>query len=364
MPLNPPWKFMAEQDQGTLCISAPPAESHLFVKPKIYCREEFPQADSEMPSTVKYFEKKVIKLQDKILLPRRIVLNNDQTMHGSSFRRRRFNYHGGLKHKGDDFFSPRRDDHKLPELQVNDPIYYVDTEHPDIYGHFLIEVLPDLWAYHLLGVNNLKVATSVKMNKDYIQMLDSIGIKSEDIIHIDRPIRAKLLYVPSVMIQRRRFVDPTGRDIFQRVKSLANLSKQIDTRRIYVSRSRAQGRGLKNEIIIEKIFEDFGFTIIHPQDLPMIDQIKIFRDAKMIAGTGGSAMHNAIYSGNDAKILILATENWFVLADSFICKEEGQLGYVFGKTIETDLDPNGRHKSEWSINPDHVKEAIKKHFSL
>ncbi|MCZ4058020.1 glycosyltransferase 61 family protein [Pantoea sp. LMR881] len=364
MSLSPPWKFLEDQDKGTICITAPAAENHEFIIPKLYCRERFPEADAEMPAIVKYNDKKVTKFENKILIPRRIVLNHDYTMHSASFRRRRFNYHGGIKHKGDDFFVPRREDHKLECREIADPLYYVDTEHPDIFGHFLIEVLPDLWAFHLIGIKNLKVATSVKMNSAYLKMLASVGIGSDQVVHIDGPIKAKTVYVPSVMIQRRRYVDPTGRDIFERIKSLANLSKQVDARRIYVSRSRAPGRGLENEKAIEAIFEGFGFTIIHPQELPMEDQIKLFRDAKMIAGTGGSAMHNAIYSGDDAKVLILATVNWFVLADAFICREEGQLGYVFGQSIENDLDPNGRHKSEWSIDPEHVKKAIKAHFSL
>lgn len=360
----PPWKYLEEQDAGKEVVSAPAAEEHPYTIPKIYGRESFPEPDAEMPVTVKYKEKRVILFRDKVLIPRRIILNSDGTVCQATFRRRRINYHGGIKHVGNDLFKPRRDDYTNQSSCVDGPIYYADTEHPDIFGHFLIEVLPDLWAFHLLGIKNLKIATSVRMNESYLKMLNAIGISSDQIVHIDGPLTVDELYVPSEMIQRRRYLDPLVRDLFSRVGKLAYNSKQVSINRVYISRTKMAGRDLENEMEVEILFEKYGFTIIHPQELSIEDQIKIFRDARYIAGTGGSAMHNAIYSENNSKVLIISNETWFVLADSFICQEEGRLGYVFGNSIEPEKYKTKRHKSRWKVSIPDVENALKVHFGL
>lgn len=364
MSLTPPWRFSDSPDAGELVAFAPAHKAMPYIVPMIYGRSEFPNADARMPDRIEYRDKKIIKYTEKTLIPRRIVLNKDGSIHSESFRRKRTNYHGGLKHKGDDLFHPRRDDYKNTHVKLDHPIYYVDTEHPDIFGHFLIEVLPDLWGFHLVKSPKLKLASSVKMSASYLKMLSTLGIFESDIIHISGPTSSDEIYMPSPAILRRRYIDPIGRDVFDRVRNLALSSSWQSKDRIYVSRSKAPGRGLENEKEVEDVFFRYGFTIIHPQEMAIEDQIKAFRDAKMIAGTGGSAMHNAIYSGKDAKVLILATDTWFVLADSFICNKKGQLGYVFGETTVDNEKLPERHKSEWVINLKEVESAILSHFSL
>jgi hypothetical protein len=65
--------------------------------------------------------------------------------------------------------------------------------------------------------------------------------------------------------------------------------------RIYLSRSKlADGnRAVANgrEALIERIFAERGFAIVHPQDLPLAGQVALVRGAQRIAGMAGSQMH-------------------------------------------------------------------------
>lgn len=62
----------------------------------------------------------------------------------------------------------------------------------------------------------------------------------------------------------------------------------IDTpERVYISRSRVAGRGLVNEPAVEDLFREKGFTIVHPQELPIEDQIRIFANARFLASGRG-----------------------------------------------------------------------------
>jgi capsular polysaccharide biosynthesis protein len=93
------------------------------------------------------------------------------------------------------------------------------------------------------------------------------------------------------------------------------------------------------------------------------DQVKLFSTAKMIAGSGGSAMHNTLFSDPQSKVLILSSTGWLVVADSLICQNEAQLGYVFGKP---EIMPHDTHRTQndWIINIDDAREAISGHFGI
>lgn len=66
--------------------------------------------------------------------------------------------------------------------------------------------------------------------------------------------------------------------------------------RIYVSRSRLRSaRCVDGEQELEALLSRAGYQIIHPQDLPLADQIAAFNRARVIVGCSGSAMHTSLF---------------------------------------------------------------------
>ena len=123
-------------------------------------------------------------------------------------------------------------------------------------------------------------------------------------------------------------------------------------------------RPLVIELAIEAMAEELGFTVIHPQELGIAEQIRIFAAAKMIMGTGGSAMHNAVFSPPDARVLMLSSDGWVTVIDSLLDGGRGRLGYVMGAAAEEDEKRKRRNKAPWIVDPAEVRSAMKAHFQI
>jgi capsular polysaccharide biosynthesis protein len=78
---------------------------------------------------------------------------------------------------------------------------------------------------------------------------------------------------------------------------------------IYVSRRGHTRRPFLNEPEIEDIARNLGFTIVQPELLPFLDQVRLFRRAAGVAGPEGAAFANIIFCKPGARILTLLNEN-------------------------------------------------------
>lgn len=74
------------------------------------------------------------------------------------------------------------------------------------------------------------------------------------------------------------------------------------SRRVYVSRSRADKRQLENESAVRELLERFGYEACHPETLTPIQQAKLFKQATSIVGTHGAGLTNALYASG-AKVV-------------------------------------------------------------
>ena len=188
------------------------------------------------------------------------------------------------------------------------------------------------------------------------------GLCRDNFIQIDDPINVDELYVPTPSVVLRRYVHPVAKKYLRR----ALLTNQAVTssygERIYVSRLNIRERRLVNEEACVKIFKQYGFDIIYPEQHTAAEQIAIFKKAKLIAGVAGSAMHNLIFSDRDTRVLFLASSGWLVVADNLITSHfDHPLGYVIGNPLGY-VGTHKRTQENWVIDMQDVEEAIRKHF--
>lgn len=54
---------------------------------------------------------------------------------------------------------------------------------------------------------------------------------------------------------------------------------------------------------LEAMFTDAGFTIVHPQTLPITEQIALARGARVLAGSSGSALHLSAFADPGTRVL-------------------------------------------------------------
>lgn len=75
--------------------------------------------------------------------------------------------------------------------------------------------------------------------------------------------------------------------------------------RLYVSRRLARTRGITNEEELLPALHQHGFTVIATENLSLREQVRLFRNAEVIAGPHGAGMTNMIFSPAGASVLEL-----------------------------------------------------------
>ena len=92
-------------------------------------------------------------------------------------------------------------------------------------------------------------------------------------------------------------------------------------RRIYVSRrdARAKRRWLSNEPDVERLFMQRGFEIMVMDECPLDEQIRRFREARVIAGISGAGLADLVFSAPGTHLVVLLSDSLL----SWYADEEG-----------------------------------------
>src|SRR5690606_41980726 len=70
------------------------------------------------------------------------------------------------------------------------------------------------------------------------------------------------------------------------------------TRKIYISRSRATKRRVKNEAELMPVLERWGFEVVFTEFLTYREQVALFFESRVITGAYGAGLTNAFFAQN------------------------------------------------------------------
>jgi Domain of unknown function (DUF4422)/Glycosyltransferase 61/Methyltransferase domain len=212
--------------------------------------------------------------------------------------------------------------------------------HPNlIYGHFLMEILPKL--YLLRASRDIGVQFKVAMwrgTPSWAKAFIDLYFNEDDLIWYDKHSEILLpnsVLTSSMMHHSHNFhplMNVALEDVCLRAgigTTAATAKPKGDTAAlIYLSRTRIAGgwHKLTNESDVEETFRNAGFTVVHPQELALAEQLAIYRRADCLAGQYSSALHNSLFARRGIKVLSLNRINWY---QSRIARLRGQrLGFV------------------------------------
>lgn len=216
-----------------------------------------------------------------------------------------------------------------------------------LYGHWLVDVLPRIYLLKAAGfsLDSLRFLIPFDLPSYGRAWLNVLGISDDQLVQYDPDSDVLLieeLIVPTLIRSEIRF-SPIFRDAVSFIKSHAALTYgdffvDAPTSSIFVSRALAsQGRKLKNRSRIEELALEAGYQIVHPEQLSLLEQMRLFAQAKQIVGEYGSALHNSIFSQAGTVVCALRGS---AIHPGFAQSGLGYMltqptGYVFGET-----DPN------------------------
>lgn len=228
-----------------------------------------------------------------------------------------------LEHLGKNYFVPD-DPAGCEDIADPDTIFLPCFTSHMVYGHWLLEAASGLWA--LPYVRALAKGAPVKLllspvshvPKYMKQFGAMLGITEHDYYFPSKCMRLKKLFMPSKAYMHMAYVSSFARQMWAAIgeyhkdKATLQMGQMGQTGqtgstpdKLYISRRRVKKRRMENEEECEALFIRRGFTVVHPQELPLADQIMLFANATHVAGPVGSAVHNVVFSSHPEKLKTL-----------------------------------------------------------
>ena len=224
--------------------------------------------------------------------------------------------------------------------EAPDDVYiYGGTLHAH-YGHFLLGALSRFWMFNLEDRPKIKILTHEEMDLDrwfaiphVAFCFNHLGLTKDDFVNFREPVRIQKLIVPHPSF----IEDHSGYEAFAQMcnnigrEALAGIKIDAADDPIYLSKSkltRGLGRFI-NEYELEEELEWRGVKILHPQEISLVDQIKLFIQNRIIVSTASSALHTSMFSWNRPKLIVIShLEN--ISSNFTICDEiNGNCGQYF-----------------------------------
>lgn len=125
-----------------------------------------------------------------------------------------------------------------------------------------------------------------------------------------RPARVEQLLVPARPVVLKSWAKPPAVEVWRRI---AGAVEPGPDKRVFLSRKlfHADRHGDRRRVRVregwddklECVFDRADFRVVHPETLPMVEQIAIARGATVLAGSSGSALHLAAFADPGTRVL-------------------------------------------------------------
>lgn len=203
--------------------------------------------------------------------------------------------------------------HKLSDAKKISGLKMIATHYASHnYGHFLLDMVP-----LLEFVSKLSIDLVVRPLTDWQKAFFDLYEISADRIQ-ECPERAYKLK-DCIISNRHNAVStfcasPKHREIFEGLldrikKKHPDIASKEYPKRIFLSRSGAKSRILRNRHKVEKALINEGFTVIQPQKYSIPEQAMLFNSAEMIVSEFGAVMANVVFCRKGTKIIEIIPSN-------------------------------------------------------
>jgi capsular polysaccharide biosynthesis protein len=232
-------------------------------------------------------------------------------------------------------FAMLRDDLSDPEPErLEGPHFYLDSEFRGHFGHAMTEVMSRLWAWPAAkrAEPRLKALMCVNKGRDLAgweaTLFAAAGIDRDDIVMASGPVEVEKLLAATPMFSMPAYVHPDIAETWATVgRELAAQAPDRDyPKRVFCAR-RPGKRPCHNAAEVEALFADHGFEVVYPEDFPLPEQARIFREAEVIAGFAGSGLFSTCLSDSPKRVIMLSPA-------SYTARNEYMIAAVLGHELD------------------------------
>jgi hypothetical protein len=189
--------------------------------------------------------------------------------------------------------------------------YDVATRKIANFGHWMLDYAPQIVALWKVAPNatfllpqpprEFQTATLALMGFDRARMVrwDGSPIECDRLLAFESDGRTGGGRPLSPLMEVRRLLAP--RD---------SLPAAGRNRRLYVSRRDApkKRRWILNEPDVEELFRRRGFDIVVMRDCPLDEQVRLFREARVVAGLNGGGLTDIVFSPSGIDVIVLLSD--------------------------------------------------------
>lgn len=181
------------------------------------------------------------------------------------------------------------------------------------YGHFFFETLSSWWPLveNIGEFDRFLIHTHdpAILDRSYVKaFLSAAGLNKDQLVFFDKPTMLKSVLVPAPAFQMYSHIYTKYRAILNRLAETLGGADVVQTDQpVYISRS-LLNTGLnkyQGEEKLEAYLESRGVRIVHPQQLPFPEQVKLYNQHRRIIGITGSGMHNSVLALEPRRLVYL-----------------------------------------------------------
>lgn len=211
--------------------------------------------------------------------------------------------------------------HSLPLREIVSPCVVLIGHGLHVYGHFVIEMLfRVLLVRRALHETGLAVQWLLDASAPawLLRILhDDLGISPEQIEFFratEERVRLRHAILPGLVHAREGFHPFTRELLDDLLRSLAPLPEVTPARHLFIARrgfrnAHSDQRACENETTLVELAEARGFKAIAAEELPWRQQLALFRNAEVVVGPFGSALHTALVSGEGTRVGVVGVLN-------------------------------------------------------
>jgi hypothetical protein len=241
--------------------------------------------------------------------------------------------------------------HRTPAYSIAEPVVMLAGPGHLIWGHWIADFLPKLFVLQAAGIDIDRAQYLIPRNTPAfaLQLLALLGIGEKQLISYEpyaETLHLRRLIAPTLTRCASRAHPALGeaaKFLLARIEAgNGPLVPPPNCERIFLSRRAAgrDGRMLVNREDVETWAQAAGFRIVQPEQMPLLQQIALFKGARQIIGEYGSGLHNSIFS--PAGVVVCALRASAIhpgFLQSGICQAMGQaISYVFGPADAADVE--------------------------
>ncbi len=195
--------------------------------------------------------------------------------------------------------------------------YLFEYKNSGHYGHLLTEGIAKLWGWEVARRHDPDVRLALRRHKrdrgrDVMRpdtaILQAYGVDPADIVWLEGPAQVERLYAATPQLHNKEpfSIDPRIVEVWDRMLHglLREAPDPTTGTRIFVTRHSGH-RLCHNWPDVEAEFTDAGFEVVEPARRSLAEQARLFADAEVVAGFGGTGLFNLIFAAHGPPVVVL-----------------------------------------------------------